>query len=301
MNVFSGGAVSFPAPPSEINPRFSHKPFYQSGAGALFFQFCIMVINVENARVYLGGQEILHNISWQVERGERCFILGANGAGKTTLVKMLMGYSWPLYGAKVEVLGKRFGQINLAELRKSIAWVSPFIQQWLADREWTGLDMVISGNDGTIGLFRTPSEEEISKAREIMASLRGEHLLNRTVQTMSSGEQVKVLIGRALMNEPELMILDEPSVYLDIAGREFLLNTIEELARKRPELTIVFITQRIEDILPVFNKGMILKTGNIAAYGSREEVLTEQNLKNAFDLDIKLIKTDSGRFWTVIE
>lgn len=260
-----------------------------------------MVINVENARVYLGGQEILHNISWQVERGERCFILGANGAGKTTLVKMLMGFSWPLYGARVEVLGKRFGQINLAELRKSIAWVSPFIQQWLADKEWTGLDMVISGKDGTIGLFRTPSEEEIARAREIMASLRGEHLLNRTVQTMSSGEQVKVLIGRALMNEPELMILDEPSVYLDIAGREFLLNTIEELALKRPELTIVFITQRIEDILPVFNKGMILKAGNIAAYGSREDVLTEQNLKNAFDLDIKLIKTDSGRFWTVIE
>ena len=267
-------------------------PFLQSG---------IMVINVENARVYLGGQEILHNISWKVERGERCFILGANGAGKTTLVKLLMGFAWPIYGAKVEILDKTLGQVNLADLRKSIAWVSPFIQQWLVDHEWTGLDMVISGREGTIGLFRAPSEEEVIKAREIMTSLRGEHLLDRTVQTMSSGEQVKILIGRALMNEPDLMILDEPSVYLDIAGREFLLNTINELAQKRPDLTIVFITQRIEDILPVFNKGMILKAGNIVAHGRREEVLTEENLKNAFDLDIKLIQSQSGRFWTVIE
>lgn len=261
----------------------------------------MMVINVENARVYLGGQEVLHNISWQVKRGERCFILGANGAGKTTLTRLLMGYVWPIYGANIEVLGKKYGQVNLSELRKSIAWVSPFIQHWLADKEWTGLDVLVSALDGTIGLFRDPTEVEIAKAREIMTSLRAEHLLDRTVQTLSSGEQVKVLIGRALMNEPELMILDEPSVFLDIAGREFLLHTIDELARKRPDMTIVFITQRIEDILPVFDRGMILKSGNIAASGTREEVLTEENLKAAFDLDIKLIKSSTGRFWTVIE
>ncbi len=258
-------------------------------------------IHVENARVYLGGQEILHNISWQVKRGERCFILGANGAGKTTLVKTLMGYAWPVYGAKVEVLGHTFGQVNLVELRKSIAWVSPFMHQWLADRDWTGLEMTLSGLDGTIGVFRDMTEEETERARAMLKSLRAEHLADRTVVTMSSGEQVKVLIARALMTAPELMILDEPSVYLDIAGREFLLNTIAELASTRPELTIVFITQRIEDILPVFDRGMILKSGNICASGSRDSVLTEENLKMAFDLNIRLIKTDAGRFWTVIE
>ena len=118
---------------------------------------------------------------------------------------------------------------------------------------------------------------------------------------MSSGEQVKVLIARALMTSPELMILDEPSVYLDIAGREFLLNTIDELAAAHPELTIIFITQRIEDILPAFNRGMILRQGDIISYGSRDEVLTEQNLRRAFDLDIRLIHARNGRLWTVIE
>ena len=95
-------------------------------------------VNIENAKVFLSGREILHNINWQVQRGERCFILGANGAGKTTLVRMLMGYAWPVFGATVEVLGHRFGTVNLQELRKRIAWVSPLMHQWLGDREWTG-------------------------------------------------------------------------------------------------------------------------------------------------------------------
>ena len=259
------------------------------------------IIKVEKATVYLSGREILHGINWQVKRGERCFILGANGAGKTTLVRMLMGYAWPLFGATVEVLGKRFGTVNLQELRKRIAWVSPLMHQWLGDRDWTGREMVLSGPDATIGLYREATQEEEARASSLMRKLRAEHLMERTVATMSSGEQVKVLIARALMTQPELMILDEPSVYLDIAGREFLLNTIAELAATHPELTIIFITQRIEDILPAFNRGMILRQGKIQVYGSRDDVLTEPNLRAAFDLDIRLIRARNGRLWSVIE
>lgn len=258
-------------------------------------------ISIEGAHLYLSGREILKGIHWSVEKGERCFILGANGAGKTTLVRMLMGYAWPLFGARVEVLGQRFGSVNLQEVRKRIAWISPLMHQWLGDREWTGREMVLSGPDATIGLFRTPTPEEEEKACALMSSLQASHLMERTVCTMSSGEQVKVLIARALMTDPELMILDEPSVYLDIAGREFLLGTIEQLAQRRPDLTIIFITQRIEDILPTFGTGMILRHGEIIAYGKREEVLTEPILRQAFGLDIRLIKAHNGRLWTVIE
>ena len=258
-------------------------------------------VNIENATVFLSGQEILHNIHWQVQRGERCFILGANGAGKTTLVRMLMGYAWPVFGAKVEVLGHRFGTVNLQELRKRIAWVSPLMHRWLGDREWTAREMVLSGPDATIGLYREATAEEEQRAAELMESLRATHLMERPVHTMSSGEQVKVLIARALMTNPELMILDEPSVFLDIAGREFLLHTIEELAATHPQLTIIFITQRIEDILPAFDRGMILRQGQIIAHGARDAVLTEDNLRRAFDLDIRLIHARNGRLWTVIE
>lgn len=262
----------------------------------------ILAILVENARVFLGGREILHNINWQVKRGERCFILGANGAGKTSLVRMLMGYTWPLFGAKVEVLGARFGQVNLSHLRRRIAWVSPLMHKWLnSERDWTGREMVLSGPDATFGLFRDPTEEEESRAAALLESLRASHLSDRCVNQMSSGEQVKVLLARALMTSPELMILDEPSVYLDIAGREFLLQTIEELALSHPELTIIFITQRIEDILPIFSTGVILREGKMIAEGPREEILTEECLKMTFDLPIRLIPGRKGRFWAVIE
>lgn len=257
-------------------------------------------ILVENAHVYLSGREVLHGIDWEVQRGERCFILGANGAGKTTLVRMLMGYAWPLFGATVQVLGHRFGSVNLQELRRRIAWVSPLMHRWLGDREWTGLEMVLSGPDATIGLFRTPKRDEVERARRLLADLNAEYLENRTVVTMSSGEQVKVLIARALMTDPELMILDEPSVFLDIAGREFLLRTIAKLAEQRSQLTLIFITQRIEDILSEFSRGLIMRDGRIVAYGSRDAVLTEENLRLAYGLPIHLVRGQNGRLWTVI-
>ena len=258
------------------------------------------MLEIKDLEVYYGVIQAIKGVSFEVNEGEVIALIGANGAGKTTLVKVLMGFAWPLFGARVQVLGKTFGHVNLLELRKSIAWVSPFMHKWLEDGSWNGRDMVLSGPDGTIGLLREPTPEEEEKAAGIMKSLKAEHLIDRPVVAMSSGEQVKVLIARALMTNPELMILDEPSVYLDLAGREFLLKTIEELAETRPDLTIVFITQRIEDILPVFDRGMILKSGEIVAYGSRDEVLTEENLKDAFELDIQLIKTEKGRLWTVI-
>ena len=133
-----------------------------------------------------------------------------------------------------------------------------------------------------------------------MKRFRAEHLADQQIFTMSSGEQVKILIMRALLTKPELMILDEPSVYLDMPGREFLLGEIEKMAAEMPELTIIFITQRIEDILSVFDEGMILKSGNIMCRGKREDVLTEDNLSSIFDLPIKLIKNPSGRYWAIL-
>ncbi len=259
-----------------------------------------IVVKIKNATVYIDEREILHNINWEVEKGDKYFILGANGAGKTTLVKTMLGYIWPFYGATVEILGQRFGNVNLNELRKKIAWVSPFIQQHLA-RELTGIRMVLSGPDGYLGFYRNANERELEEAKNLLKMLNASHLENKSILGMSSGEQMKILIARALLTKPELMILDEPNVYLDIAEREFLLNTINQLAQNHPELTIIFISQRIEDILPIFNKGMILNSGKIDITGTREEVLTKENLKKAFGVDIKLISGNKGRLWAVIE
>ena len=257
-------------------------------------------IEIEHATVFLGGREILHDLSLEVGHGERCFILGANGAGKTTLIKMLLGYAWPLYGARVSVLGGRFGAANLVELRKRIAWVSPFMQQ-LTGTEWTGMEMVLSGIDGTLGLFRKPLPEEVDRALEFMRRFRCDKLADQSVFTMSSGEQMKIMITRALLTQPELLILDEPSVFLDLPGREFLLSEIAEVARELPDLTIIFVTQRTEDILPLFDRGMIIKSGRVMCSGSRAEVLNDRNLCEAFGMPIRTVCNRSGRVWAVLD
>ncbi|MDD3594077.1 MAG: ATP-binding cassette domain-containing protein [Candidatus Gastranaerophilales bacterium] len=259
-----------------------------------------LAVKIENATVALNGNEILHDINLEIKRGEKYFILGANGAGKTTLVKTMLGYVWPFYGATVEVLGQRFGVVNLNRLRKSIAWVSPFIQEYLS-RQLTGLAMVLSGPDGYVGFYRQPTEEELAKARDILGRLNASHLKNKSMLEMSSGEQMKILMARALLTKPELVILDEPNVFLDIKEREFLLEAVNELAQSCPDLTMIFISQRIEDILPVFTKGMILNSGRIEVCDEREKVLTEENLTKIFGLDIKLIKSDSGRLWAITD
>lgn len=259
-----------------------------------------LAIRIENANVFLGGREIIHNMNWQVERGARRFILGANGAGKTTLVKLLMGYAWPKFGATVEVLGNRFGRTNLVELRTKIAWVSPCMNQFTST-ENTGLDMVLSGFDGTLALTRKATDKEIDTAKALMERFRCGHLVDQQIFTMSSGEQVKIMIARALLTKPELVILDEPSVYLDMAGREFLLHEIEEIAKDLPDTTIIFITQRIEDILPVFDQGMVLAHGRIESMGKRDVILDEENLSRAFGLPIRLWKNKAGRYWAMLE
>ena len=257
-------------------------------------------INIENATVCLNQTEVLHNINWKVKNGERYFILGANGAGKTTLVRLILGYIWALYGAKIEVLGKTFGKTDLNELRKKIAWVSPFIQKHLKKSD-IGVDTVLSGKEGSLGFGRQASEDEIEKVKELLISLDALHLANKSICEMSSGEQMKILIARALSLEPKLMIFDEPNVFLDIKEREFFLKTLDKLLKEHPEITVIFISQRVEDILPQFNRGMILKDGEIIFSGSKDEVLTEQNLKKVFGVEIKLIKTKSGRLWSVVE
>lgn len=257
-------------------------------------------IKIEDATVLLNGKEILHNITWKVKTGTKYFILGSNGSGKTTLVRTLLGYIWPRYGANIEILGQKYGKTDINELRKDIAWISPFIQKTI-EGATTGVDMVLSGKTGTLGFFRAAKEEELEEVRQLLVSMNGLHLANKDFSQMSSGEQMKILVARALMAKPKLMILDEPSVYLDLAEREFFLKTVDNIAKTNKDLTIIFITQRIEDILPTFTNGMILKNGKILFEGTKEEILTANSLKNAFGVDVDLIKTQNGRLWSIVK
>jgi len=254
------------------------------------------VINIKNADLFLNGRHILKNFTWQVNADENWFILGPNGAGKTSLIKMILGHIWPKFGAVVEVLGQRYGQCNLVELRKHIAWVSPFMQKW-SDDEVKAIDIVLSGFDGTFAVLRQPEPEELIQATRIMQQLDCEHLAEQPYATLSSGEQMKMFIARALVTDPKLLILDEACVHLDFKSREYLLQVIDELVKNPDAPTVIFITQRIEDISQTFSNGIVLADGEIIATGKREQILTEKTLMQAFAMPLQLHKAPDGRFW----
>ena len=255
-----------------------------------------LAIDIRGATVRYGAEEALHDFSWQVRRGEHWFILGPNGAGKTTLVKTLMGFKWPLYGARVAILGHLYGQCNLVEVRRQIAWVSPFLLKWTSAHT-TARDVVLSGLDATIGLHREPTAAEIDLAMDRMRDLHCDHVAAHAFEDLSSGEQLKVLIGRALMQTPELLILDEACVHLDMKTREHLLSTIAALAQRPDAPNIIMITHRLEDITRTFTRGMILKGGRMLAQGPREEIITDANLSSAFEMPLRLHRVLDGRFW----
>ena len=255
-----------------------------------------LAIDIRDATVLLDGQRVLDRFSWQVRRGEHWFILGPNGAGKTTLVRLLMGYLWPLFGATVRVLGKTYGECDLAEHRRKLAWVSPFLQGWVNPRT-TVAEMVISGADATIGLFREPRQSETGHAMELLTDLGCAGLAGHAFDQLSSGEQVKTLIARALFGKPELMILDEACVHLDLGSREHLLEAVGRLAAKRHAPTILYITHRLEEILPAFTHGLLLKQGRPVGCGLRQEMLTRRHLAETYGVSLRLAATPDGRYW----
>jgi len=255
-----------------------------------------LVIDIAGATVRYGKEEALHDFNWQVNRGEHWFILGPNGAGKTTLVKLLMGLKWPLFGGKVSVLGHLYGEANLFEVRKKIAWVSPFLLKWTSAQA-TALEVVMSGLDGTIGMHREPTAADTERALAQMHDLHCDQVAEHAFDDISSGEQIKVLLGRAMIASPELLILDEACVHLDMRTREHVLSHIRDLAARPDAPTILFITHRTEDLIKTFSRGMLLKNGTMLASGNREEILTEKNLSDTFEMPLKLHQVLDGRFW----
>ncbi len=252
------------------------------------------MIVLENVSLWRGRDYLLKNVSWEVSKGEHWAILGLNGSGKTTLLNMINGYLFPSVG-KVTVLGNQFGNYDLRELRKSIGWVSTSLQEKLYVTE-TATEIVISGKKAMIGLFEDPSEEDREKAIRLLNRLGCSEFVHRTYQTLSQGEKQKVLIARALMAQPKLLVLDEPCTGLDIFARENLLRFIDQLGREPNAPTLVYVTHRTEEILPVFNKTLLLKKGQVYGKGDTQEILTKEVLSGLFDTSVTVSHT-SGRTW----
>ncbi len=253
-----------------------------------------MVVDLDNIIWERGQDTILKGISWTVKKGENWCLLGLNGSGKTTMLNMINGYIWPTKG-NVSVLGHKFGEYDLRELRKSIGWVSTSLQLKLYSSE-TGLQTVLSGKHATIGVYDEITEEDTQKAEQILVKLGCQPFMHRAYGTLSQGEKQRVLIARALMSDPKLLILDEPCTGLDIFAREQLLQMIDQIAKQEDGPTLIYVTHHVEEILPCFQKTFLIKGGETFGEGETEEVLQSETMSAFFDVPVHIEKR-SNRHW----
>lgn len=244
------------------------------------------VLEVAHLRIQRGRTVILDDISWRVDPGQHWVILGANGSGKTSLLSALTGYFMPTAG-EIAVLGWHYGESDWRELRKRIGLVSSSIRQMMADTE-PALETVVSGKYAMIDFWGKPTTADRAQARRILRQIECLHLAERPWSVLSQGERQRILIGRALMARPKLLILDEPCAGLDPAAREQFLSFLERLGRNRTAPTLVLVTHHVEEITPVFSHVLILKKGRLLAAGRKADCLKSKLLGEAFDARLQL-------------
>jgi iron complex transport system ATP-binding protein len=229
------------------------------------------ILAVAGLRVERGETCILDGVEWRVERGQHWVVLGANGCGKTSLLKTLLGYLTPSAG-EIEVLGRRYGGFDWRELRTHLGLVSSALQASVPAAE-AALHTVVSGRTAQLDLWKTPTRAEAEAAKRQLRRAGAEGLAKRAWGVLSQGERQRVLIARALMARPRLLILDEPCAGMDPVARAKFLRRVEGIARERSGPSLVLVTHHVEEITPAFTHVLLLKAGRVLAAGPREEIL----------------------------
>jgi iron complex transport system ATP-binding protein len=253
-----------------------------------------LVVALDKATVTRGGKDLLRDIDWRVELDERWVVLGPNGAGKTTLLGLASARIHPSRGT-VDVLGERLGRVDVFELRTRIGLTSMAVHDRMPVEE-SVLDAVLTAAWSVVGRFRE-SYESLDSARAIalLTQLGVGGLAQRRYGTLSEGERKRVQIARALMTDPELLLLDEPAAGLDLGGREDLVRRLAELAADPDAPAMVLVTHHVEEIPPGFSHALLLREGSVVASGLVTETVTSENLSKTFDLPLRVEYAD-GRF-----
>lgn len=242
-----------------------------------------------------GDRLLLDDLSWSVSEGERWVVIGPNGAGKTTLLSILAGRMFPTSGL-IEVLGEELGATDMAELRTRIGWASSGELIDLPPGESVA-NAVMTGAQAVAGRWIEEYDSADEARRdELLAAWNLTHLAHRTFGTLSEGERKRCLIARALMADPELLLLDEPGAGLDLAGREDLVERLESLAADATAPGLVMITHHVEEIPPGFTHALVIAAGSVIASGAIDTVITSTTLSTAFDFPIE-VSSVSGRFF----
>ncbi|MFH0861886.1 MAG: ATP-binding cassette domain-containing protein [Candidatus Altiarchaeota archaeon] len=241
------------------------------------------------------GRLALDRVDWTVNGGEHWVVLGLNGSGKTTILRIASGRLWPTSG-DVSILGKMLGSVDLRSLRRSIGWVSSALSTRMPPG-LSAIDVVKSGRFDSVGLYEETGEGEENDAKRQMRLMGCMSVASKRFGTLSQGEAQRVLIARALLAAPRLLVLDEPCIGLDMKARESFLESVGRLTGSG--LTVLFVTHHLEEIISEFTHVLLMKDGRVMKAGPKGEVVSSENLSNAFELSLDL-ECRSGRYYVRI-
>lgn len=258
------------------------------------------VLEVSGVEVIRSGKRILGPLSWQVFEGQRWVILGPNGAGKTTLLQLLAALIHPSKGV-VRIMGEQMGSVDVFELRPRIGFTSSAMMELLPSDEKV-IDVVMTSAYAVAGRWQEEYDLwDESRAKALLNVFGVRELGDRTFGTLSEGEKKRVQISRALMSDPELLLLDEPAAGLDLGGREDILGRITEYTSDSHSPVTIIVTHHIEEIPAGTTHALLLKDGQAAHIGEISEVLTAGNIEKVFGVKVKLVFDGQRYFATASE
>ena len=249
------------------------------------------VIKTEKLCCQSGKHYLLKDISWEVQQGEHWVVFGLNGSGKTTLLSAIAGYKQPTEG-KLEVFGQQYNQETIFELSKKIGWVSAsFFDKYYTSE--TVLYIVLSGLFGTLGISGTITDDDVCRAHEVMNQWNINHKSDMPFSMLSKGEQQNVLIARAMMGNPKILVLDEPGTGLDVFAREQMMLHVRQLA-ENTDITTIYVTHYPEEIQDCFDKCLLMQNGAVLANGTVDEIFNSDILSELLKSRVIVQKTEAG-------
>lgn len=256
------------------------------------------LISLKNVTWKREGRSILNEINWEVKEGEQWAVLGLNGSGKTSLLNIISSYLFPTKG-EVNVLGFEFGNSYIPDLRHEVGVFSSSLEKFSETLDFeTVEEIVASGKFASFGLYQDVPEDVWEQANLLISKFRLDYLKGKEYGVLSHGEKRRVLIARALMNNPKLLILDEPCSGLDILSREEILELMKDITQNQCHL--IYVTHHIEELTEDITHVMLLHKGEIVGAGPKRDILKDELLTKTFELPVR-IHWEEGRPWLSVQ